>query len=147
MITVKRSSLRIASICLGLIFLASIYYFFHYRLPWDWGAPGTGKLPQEIIRAYMSEAYEQGRGARAIQDYFADDAADNVSQTREREDGVAIPHEVLSVVAQGQTVVVVHRVGAARGEPAADVIDVFETKRGRIVRRDRYVTSFNRRGE
>ncbi len=142
MITVKRSSLRILSICLGLLFIAGFYSFFHYRLPWDWDAPGTGRLPQEIVQGFMTEAYEGGRGASAVEDYFSSDVVDNALQAQDRENGAPISHEVLSVVAQGQTVVVIHRIAAARGQPALDAIEVFETNRGRIVRRERYLTTF-----
>lgn len=143
MVTVKRSSLRIASILLGFAFVGIFYSFFHYRIPWDWDAPGTGKLPQEIVRGFMAEAYGEGRGAAAVRDYFLPDAPDNALEAQDRQDGEPMPHEVVSVVAQGQTVVVIHRIAAARGEPALEVIDVFETKRGRIVSRKRYVTRFN----
>jgi hypothetical protein len=143
MFTVKRSSLKALSICLGLLFTAGFYYFFHYRLPWDWDAPGTGRLPQEIVRGFMAEAYEEGRGASAVQNYFSPQVADAAPEAQDRRNGDPIPHEVLSVVAQGQTIVVIHRIAASRGQPALDVIDVFETNRGRIVKRERYLTNFD----
>lgn len=143
MVTVKRSSLRVLSIALGLLFIAGFYYFFHYRLPWDWDAPGTGRLPREIVSGFMYEAYDNGRGAGAASDYFASDGVDNVPLAQDRQDGAPIAHEVLSVIAQGQTVVVIHRIGPARGELAIEAIDVFVTNRGRIVSRQRYLTEFD----
>ena len=123
MITVRRTHLNLLKIALGLMFTAGIYYSMHYRIPWDWEAPGIGKLPTEIVRGFMAEAYGKGAGAKASRDYF-------------------LPHEVRKIVAQGMNVVVFHRIGPARGEPAADIIDVFETRNGRIVRRDRFPTRF-----
>jgi hypothetical protein len=142
MIRARRSTVRILSICLGFAFIAGFYYFFHHRLAWDWDAPGTGKLPQEIVAGFLAETHEQGRGAAAMQGYFAPDAVDTAPAGPNQEDGAPMPHEVRSVIAQGQTVVVIHRIAAARGQPSQDVIDVFETRRGRIVRRDRFYTQF-----
>ncbi|MCW3837006.1 hypothetical protein ACFQ1E_13400 [Sphingomonas canadensis] len=142
MVTVKRSSLRLVSIALGLVFTAAVYCTMHYGFPWDWKAPGTGKLPREIVAGFMAQAYDRGRGAQAVRDYFVPGAADDAPGAQDRRDGVPIPHEIRSVVAQGTTVVVFHRIAAARGEAAADVIDLFVTVNGRIIRRERYPTRF-----
>ena len=142
MITVRRTHLNLLKIALGLMFTAGIYYSMHYRIPWDWEAPGIGKLPTEIVRGFMAEAYGKGAGAKASRDYFSPKAVDNAPQAQDRRDGSPMPHEVRKIVAQGMNVVVFHRIGPARGEPAADIIDVFETRNGRIVRRDRFPTRF-----
>lgn len=139
MITVRRSTLKLLSIAIGLIFTAGIYNSMHNGIPWDWNAPGTGKLPREIVRGFMAQAYDRGDGAGAVRDYFAKDAVDNVVQAQDRRSGAPIPHQVGRVVGEGLTVVVFHRIGAARGEPASDVVDVFETRNGRIVRRERHI--------
>lgn len=142
MVTASRNSLKLFSIAIGLLFTGAIYYTMHYNPRWDWTAPGVGKLPQEIVRDFMREAYDQGKGGAAQVRYFARDAADNASGAQDRRDGDPMPHEIRNVIAQGMTVAVVHRVAAGRGEPAADVIDVFRIKNGRIAQRDRYLTSF-----
>jgi hypothetical protein len=142
MLTIKRSNLKMLSVATGLLFTAAIYYSMHYLIPWEWNAPGIGRLPQEIVHGFLAEAYDEGKGAKASRDYFSPSVHDTAPQAQDRRDGSPIPHEIRKVVAQGANVVVFQRIGAARGEPAADAIDVFETRNGRIVRRERYLTRF-----
>jgi predicted SnoaL-like aldol condensation-catalyzing enzyme len=142
MVTASRSSLRLLSIVIGLLFTGAVYYTMHYNPRWDWTAPGVGKLPQEIVHDFMDQAYTKGHGSSAAKSYFAKDAIDNVPDAQDRRDGTPLPNEVREIIAQGLTVAVLHRIGASRGEPSVDVIDVFRTKNGRIVRRDRYLTKF-----
>lgn len=139
MTTVSRSSLKLLSIAIGLLFTVAVYYTMHDNPRWDWTAPGVGKLPQQIVREFMDEAYVEGRGRAAHDAYFAKNAVDNVPAAQ---DGDVGTHEVREVIAQGMTVAVVHRMVPAHGEPAVDAIDVFRIKDGRIVRRDRYLTRF-----
>lgn len=141
--TVSRTSLKLLSIVIGLLFTAAVYQTMHNNPRWDWTAPGVGKLPREIVTDYMKLAYDQGQGGAAAKGYFAKDAKDNVADAQDRVDGAPIPHEVRSIIGQGMTVVVVHRIGPARGQAAMDVIDQFEIKDGRIARRDRFVTRFD----
>ncbi len=143
MFAVSRSSLRLVSIAIGLLFTAAIYQTMHNNPRWDWSAPGVGKLPREIVRNFMHEAYDMGRGGTASRDYFSPRAVDNAPGAQDRLDGSPIAHEVRSIVAQGMSVVVVHRIAPARGGPQADVIDIFHMKDGRIDRRDRYSTRFD----
>lgn len=141
--TVSRTSLKLLSIVIGLLFTAAVFQTMHYNPRWDWTAPGVGKLPREIVTDYMKLAYEQGQGGTAAKGYFAKDAKDNAADAQDRVDGAPIPHEVRSIIGQGMTVVVVHRIAPARGQAAMDVIDQFEIKDGRIARRDRFVTRFD----
>lgn len=141
--TVSRISLKLLSIVIGLLFTAAVYQTMHNNPRWDWTAPGVGKLPREIVTDYMKLAYDQGQGGAAAKGYFSKDAKDNAVDAQDRVDGAPIPHEVRSVIGQGMTVVVVHRIGPARGQAAMDVIDQFEIKDGRIARRDRFVTRFD----
>jgi len=141
--TVSRTSLKLLSIVIGLLFTAAVYQVMHNNPRWDWTAPGVGKLPREIVADYMKLAYDQGQGGTAAKGYFAKDAKDNAPDAQDRVDGAQIPHEVRSIIGQGMTVVVIHRIAAARGQAAMDVIDQFEIKDGRIARRDRFVTRFD----
>lgn len=142
MFTVKRSNLKLLSVAVGLLFTAGIYYSMHYRIPWEWNAPGIGKLPREIVSGYLTEAYDRGQASRAVRDYFSPDIVDNVPRAQDPGDGDPIPHQIRMIVGQGATVVVLHRLGPSPRQPLTDAIDIFETKNGRIVRRDRYLTSF-----
>ncbi|WP_374595140.1 hypothetical protein [Sphingosinicella sp.] len=139
MITASRSSLKLLSIGIGLLFTVAVYYTMHYNPRWDWTAPGVGKLPQQIVRDFMDETYARGQGAAAHGSYFAKDAVDNVAAPQDR---APVAHEVREIIAQGMTVAVVHRMMPVHGEPAVDAIDVFQIKDGRIIRRDRYLTTF-----
>ena len=142
MIRVSRTSLKLLSIAIGLFFTVAVYHTMHNNPRWDWTAPGVGKLPRAIVLDFMALAYDRGQGGTAAQAYFAKDARDNAAAAQDRRDGAAIPHQVRSIVAQGMTVVVLHRIGPARGEPPLDVIDIYQIKDGRIARRDRYPTRF-----
>lgn len=144
MITLSRAKLRLLSIAIGLLFTAAIYYTMHYNPRWDWTAPGVGRLPQEIVRSFLHEAYDKGRGATAARDYFAADAQDNAPDAQDRRDGSPMPHQIRSVIAQGMTVAVLHRIDPVRGETQRDVIDIFHLKDGRIARRERYLTQFDK---
>lgn len=142
MLRVNRSTLRILSVAVGVLFTAAIYYSMHYRIPWDWESPGVGRLPVEVVNSFLDEAYKRGRGADAVRDYFAPDLVPASVAPHERANAEPIPHELREVVAQGLVVVAFQRIGAARGEPAIDAIDVFEVRDGRIVRRERHRTEF-----
>lgn len=141
MITASRSSLKLLSIAIGLLFTVAVYYTMHYNPRWDWTAPGVGKLPQQIVRAFMDETYAKGQGAAAHRAYFAKGAVDTAATTQAPADGAPVAHDVREIIAQGMTVAVVHRIVPAHGEPV-DAIDVFQVKDGRIIRRDRYLTTF-----
>lgn len=142
MIRVSRTSLKLLSIVIGLVFTVAVYHTMHNNPRWDWSAPGIGKLPREVVLDFMTRAYDQGRGGTAARTYFAKDAQDSAANAPDRRDGAPIPHQVRSIVAQGMTVVVLHRIGPARGEPQVDAIDIYQIKDGRIARRDRYPTRF-----
>lgn len=142
MITASRTSLRLLSIAIGLAFTGAVYHTMHYNPRWDWTAPGVGELPRDVVREFMDKAYRQGRGGTAAQGYFAKDAVDNAADAQDRRDGAPVPDTVRQIVAQGMTVAVFHRIGPARGEAGQDVIDVFQVKDGRFIRRDRYPTTF-----
>lgn len=142
MVTISRRSLNLLAIAVGLCLTGAVYYTMHYNPRWDWTAPGIGKLPRDIVAEFMEQAYAKGRGGTAGQSYFAEHAVDNAPDAQDRRDGAPMPHKVREIIAQGMTVVVVHQIGPARNEPAVDIIDVFQIKDGRIVRRDRYPTKF-----
>lgn len=144
MITVSRAKLRLLSISIGLLFTAAIYYTMHNNPRWDWSAPGVGRLPQEIVHSFLHEAYDLGRGGAAARDYFAADARDNAPGAQDRRDGSPMPHKIRSIIAQGMTVAVLHRIEPVRGEAQLDVIDIFHLKDGRIARRERYLTWFDK---
>ena len=144
MITVKRSTLRRLSVLVGLLFVAGIYYTMHFRMGWDWSSPGLGRLPREVVQVYLTEAYDEGKGAEAVRDFVAPGVARDATPPQERVDGPAIARHVRATLAQGLRVVVFQSVAPARGQPGADVIDVFLVRDGRIVHRERYETSFGR---
>ncbi len=144
MVRVSRSSLRLLSIAIGILFIGAIYYSMHYRIPWEWDAPGVGKLPRDVVSGFLEEAYGRGNGEAAVRDYFASEIVPGAVAPQERSDAGPIPYEIHSVVAQGLTVVVFQKIGAARGQPATDVVDVFEVRDGRIVRRERHHTGLAR---
>lgn len=142
MITVTRTSLRLLSLAIGLAFTAAVYVTMHNNPRWDWSAPGVGLLPREIVTRFMDQSYRAGQAGTARAAYFAKDARDLADDPRDLADGAPVPDVVREVVGQGMTVVVIHQLGAARGLPARDVIDVFHIKDGRIASRDRYPTRF-----
>jgi len=142
MMTVSRTSLRLLSIAIGLLFTAVVYRTMHYNPRWDWSAPGVGMLPRDIVKGFMAEAYGKGKGDAASKAWFAPGAVDNAPGASDRQDGAPIGDTVREVVAQGMNVAVIHRIAPARGAPGQDVIDVFRISDGRIARRDRYPTTF-----
>ena len=50
-----------------------------------------------------------------------------------------IPHQVRQIIADGPTVAVHHHIDATRGQPAMDVVDIYQSARGRITERTRIV--------
>ena len=143
MIRVSRAGLKLASIVIGILFIAAVFQTMHNNPRWDWSAPGVGKLPREVIVDFMQQAYLEGRGGAAAKDYFAANAKDNAPSAIDRQDGDPIPHQVRSITGQGMIIIVIHRISPARGEPQSDVIDRFEIKDGRIAVRERFVTRFD----
>ncbi|QYY29481.1 hypothetical protein K2O51_04615 [Cupriavidus pinatubonensis] len=133
---------RAASIGVGIAIALSFAYSLHFNPRWygDNG-PGVGKLPRTIVLDYMKQAYDTGRGAEAAKGYFSPKMVDHNPGSIELRDGEPIRHEIRQVIAEGLVVAVYHRVEAARGQPAVDVLDVFKTGAytGRIAERRRFV--------
>ncbi|WP_042338930.1 hypothetical protein [Paraburkholderia ferrariae] len=128
---------RVATAILGFCFVAQIAYGLHTDPRWHWHA-GTGKLPGDIVQEFMNEAYTQGKGVEAYKTYFSEKAVDNAPNTIDHQDGAPIPDEVRKIVVEGMDVAVYHTVGATRGQPAQDVVDLYEISgSGWIIRHDR----------
>ncbi|MGD9841760.1 MAG: hypothetical protein AB7F79_04110 [Steroidobacteraceae bacterium] len=119
----------------GIILTA--YFIFSMSQGHDWSG-GAGLTPRQFVADYLDLAYTQGRGVEAAQKYFAPDAVDHSPDSAERKDGPPIAHEIKQIIADGYTVSVYHHIDAARGEPALDVVDIYQTIRGgRISERTR----------
>jgi hypothetical protein len=128
---------RVVTALVGVCLIFQIGYQLHSDPRWHWHA-GTGKLPHDIVREFMDEAYTQGRGVDAYKTYFSDKAIDNAPDTIDHENGAPIPHEVKKIIVEGNDVAVYQTIGATRGHPAQDVVDVYEISgSGWIVRHDR----------
>jgi len=143
MLSVRSSQLYAVSIGLGVLFIGWIVYSMHFNIRWDWEAPGTGLLPQEVVEGYLDAAYDAGQGNTARAQYFAPEIEAASVPLLEAEDGAPIGREVHKIVAQGLNIVVFQSIDAARGEGAQDVVDLFEINRGRIAGRTRYVTGLD----
>ncbi|MFS8979124.1 hypothetical protein PO002_32330 [Cupriavidus necator] len=132
----------IASVCIGVLITLCFTYSLHFNPRWygDNG-PGVGKLPRVIVMDYMKLAYDKGQGAAAARAYFSPKVLDHNPGSIELRDGQPIRHEIRQVIGEGLVVAVYHRVEAARGEPAIDVLDVFKTGAytGRIAERKRFI--------
>ncbi|WP_254601784.1 hypothetical protein [Cupriavidus taiwanensis] len=134
----------IASVCVGILITLGFTYSLHFNPRWYGNnGPGVGKLPRVIVLDYMKLAYDKGQGAAAARAYFAPKVIDHHPGSIELRDGEPIRHEIRQVIAEGLVVAVYHRVEAARGQPAIDVLDVFRTGAysGRIAERQRFILS------
>jgi hypothetical protein len=118
----------------GILLTAWIAYDLNSRFDWSGGA---GQTPREYIADYLEQAYTKGQGAAAAREYFAPDAVDHLADAIDRQDGDPIPHRIDAIIADGLTVAVVHRIEAARGQPAQDVVDIYKSARGKITERRR----------
>ncbi|MGF6695749.1 hypothetical protein OKW38_000360 [Paraburkholderia sp. MM5496-R1] len=128
---------RVAAMLVGFIFVGWIAHDLHSDPRWKWHA-GTGKLPHEVVHEFMDMAYAQGHGSEAYKEYFSAKAIDTAPQTVDHRDGEPIPDHVKKVIVEGFDVAVYHTIGAARGQAAQDVVDVFQLDgSGWIIRRDR----------
>ncbi|MGF6855497.1 hypothetical protein OKW29_004384 [Paraburkholderia sp. CI3] len=128
---------RMVTALLGVLFILQIAHQLHSDPRWHWHA-GTGKLPHEIVTEFMDEAYTKGKGVDAYKTYFAEKAVDNAPNTIDHQDGEPIPHTVKKLIVEGNDVAVFHKIEAARGQPAQDVVDVYEISgSGWIIRHDR----------
>ncbi|MEX3900593.1 hypothetical protein [Paraburkholderia sp. BR10954] len=128
---------RVVTAIVGFLFIAQIAHGLHSDPRWHWHA-GTGKLPHDIVQEFMDLAYTEGKGAEAYKTYFSEKAVDNAPNTIDHQDGGPIPHEVKKIIVQGMDVAVYQKIGATRGQPAQDVVDVYEISgSGWIIRHDR----------
>jgi len=134
----------VVSVSVGILIALSFTYSLHFNPRWygDKG-PGVGKLPRVIVLDYMKQAYDAGQGVAAARDYFSPKMVDHNQGSIELLDGPPIRHEIKQVIAEGLVVAVYHRVEAARGKTAIDVLDVFKTGAytGRIAERQRFILS------
>lgn len=89
----------------------------------------SGKTGREVVAAYLAMAYDEGRGADAARLYFAPDVQDFATDAADRTNGTAINHQIFSIIADGMTVAVHHRIEAARGAQAMEVVDIFKADR------------------
>ncbi|MGE0113319.1 MAG: hypothetical protein AB7T07_00320 [Steroidobacteraceae bacterium] len=122
----------------GIIITLLLAFRMHHGQDWSGGA---GKTPREFVTDYMEIAYTQGRGTEAAEKYFLPTTIDHSPNSIERSDGTPIQHEIKDVIGDGLTVAVYHHIEAARGQPAQDVVDIFKTKKGRIIERQRFIQS------
>ncbi len=100
----------------------------------------SGKTGREVVADYLAMAYDQGRGADAADMYFTADVADFAANAIDRRNGRPIEHEVLSLIADGMTVAVHHRIAPAAGEPAMEVVDIFKVDRFSQIQERRRIT-------
>jgi predicted SnoaL-like aldol condensation-catalyzing enzyme len=118
----------------GIVITALLAYKMHSGQ--DWSA-GAGKTPRVYVADYLDMAYTQGMGVEAAQKYFLPTTVDHSPDSADRSDGPPIKHEIREIIADGMTVAVYHHIEAARNEAAMDVVDIYKTKKGRIVERQR----------
>jgi predicted SnoaL-like aldol condensation-catalyzing enzyme len=116
----------------GIVITALLAYKMHSGQ--DWSA-GAGKTPRAYVADYLDIAYSKGMGVEAAQKYFLPTTVDHNPDSADRRDGPPIKHEIREIIADGMTVAVYHHIEAARTEPAMDVVDIYKTKKGRIVER------------
>lgn len=130
---------KILSVALGLAFCLLIAW--EQSLMADF-SPSSGLTARGVADKYFKLAYDQGRGKDAAAAYFAPDMVDHAEGAIDRENGAPIPHKIEKIIADGMTVAVYHRIEAARGAPAMEVVDIFEADRfSRIHERWRLVQS------
>lgn len=132
MISDKR--LNIISIVAGLLLTGYVAQNLHFNPRWygDDG-PGVGKLPREVVAAYMDKAYRQGQVSEASKLYFTPKTIDATPTAAYRNHSAALKTTVRQVVAEGLNVVVHHCVEATGDQPSREVVDMFRTWNGRIV--------------
>lgn len=122
------------TLIIGIVFTILVGFKMHHGTTWDAGA---GKVPKAIMADYFKLAYDEGKGAEADKLYYAKDAADQVINAIERQDGAPIPHQVISVTGAGMEVVVHQKIPATRGQQAVEVVDFYKFKGSRIKERNR----------
>ena len=118
--------------------LLTLYMAYDLNHTFEWNA-GAGLTPRVFVGQYLDLAYGQGQGVKAAKEYFAADAVDHAADAIDRQDGAPIPHQVRQIIADGPTVAVHHHIDATRGQPAMDVVDIYQSARGRITERTRIV--------
>ena len=102
----------------------------------DWSA-GQGKVPREYVADYLKMAYDQGRGEDAAKTYFLPTTVDHDPQAADRRNGPPIHHSIKAIIADGMTVAVYHHIDATGTDPSQDAVDIYTTKKGRIIERQR----------
>lgn len=117
---------RILSVALGLAFCGLIGWEQSLIAKFS---PSSGLTARGLVKAYYKAAYDEGRGKDAAAAYFAPDMVDHAAGAIDRENGPPIPHRIEKIIADGMTVAVYHRIDAARGAPAMDVVDIYEADR------------------
>ena len=139
--TISSSNLYAITLGIAVLFLCNIYYHLHIAPGWQWG-PAIDKMPKHMISDYMREVYDNGKGGYAAAEYLDPQVEMDKAAFPELADGEPVQHTIRQVVGDGRSVVVIHDIDAARGEPAKTVLDVFEVgaRGGRLVSVTRYET-------
>lgn len=102
--------------------------------------PGQGKLPRVIVSQYMDEAYRQGKGPQAYQDYMHKDVKDTATNGLDKDNTTAKNYVLKAVVAEGLNVTTWYCLERGNNQNAVEVLDLFRTRGARIVERYRIST-------
>lgn len=97
----------------------------------DWRA-GAGLTPSQLMTDYMTMTYQEGRGADAAKKYHAANFVEHAPAMPESQNGAPLTHEVKEVLTDGITIGIRHKVGAGRGAPGGEFMDLYRIERGWI---------------
>lgn len=131
--------MRILSIIVGAVFAFYIGHSLHSNPRWTW-SPGEGEVPRDVVAMYMDLAYKQGKVDEASKTFFSPKTKDNVSGANILPDGKAFEPAILQVIAEGFNVAVHYKVKPQTGA-AAEYVEIFNVKGGRITSRERIVAA------
>ncbi|CAM5489079.1 hypothetical protein [Eoetvoesiella caeni] len=131
--------MRILSIIVGAVFVFYIGHGLHSNPRWTW-SPGEGEVPRDVVAMYMDLAYKQGKVDEAAKTFFSPKTKDNVSGANILPGGKAFEPAILQVIAEGFNVAVHYKVKPEAGA-AAEYVEIYNVKGGRITSRERIVAA------
>lgn len=135
---IKKTTFNALAVVAGIVFTGLIWHHMATNPRWEGDkGPGVGKLPRQIVNGFITKAYDEGKGAEAVELYMEKRTVDHAPDALDRQNGEPLKRVVHRIVAEGLNVVIWHCIEPARGEPATEVVDFFKTRGGRIIERHR----------
>ena len=131
---IKTKTFNTISVIFGLFLVIAVAHNMATNPRWAGdNGPGVGKLPRQIVKAFLEHTYDKGKADEAMKLYMTPKTVNLVKDTYAHNDGTPTPRIVRRVAGDGLNVIVWQCFDDAVNGQSVEVVDFFRTTNGRVV--------------